>query len=284
MILSRSRLLPFAMVALGALAFWALGAAILAHVAHAAAVVDNPVVIATPVSAGLDWQVWIAIGIGVIGGAKALLEGVAMILRPIAPRTKTTIDDGVLASVEAAHAKLDELLGIVKVWQPAPTSVNVTNVVPPAGSGTAAMLVVVLLAGLGGGLACTSAQRTELGQAAWNCTDSVRADAVAAVTPAVISVIRAAASADGKLIDLSTVKSAISKANLRTEAGVLLACAAATAFAWLGQPTPAMPGAPMSAGLVIDPAALRTAWSAIDTGQLGGARFTVAVGGGTAVQ
>lgn len=126
---------------------------------------------------------------------------------------------------------------------------------------------------------CHNPKVVALEHALWDCTAPERADAVAAVTPAVVSVIKAAGTADGKAIDLSTVKSAISKANVLSEAGVLLSCAMASAVAILMAPTPApVAGAPAAAPFVLDPAAVRTTWAAVKQGQLGGADFKVAGG------
>lgn len=161
----------------------------------------------------------------------------------------------------------------------------------PARNPQAGMVGGNMMAGLGilgaivmvvGGLfgwACTAAQRTQVEHALWDCTAPARADAVAAVTPAVISVIKAAGSADGKAIDLSTVKSAITKANLMSEAGVLLSCAMASAVAILMAPAPPpVAGAAAAEPFVLDPAAVRATWDAVKRDQLGGADFRVAGG------
>lgn len=145
---------------------------------------------------------------------------------------------------------------------------------PPSKPGP--VLVTSLLLALTG---CTAAQRAELAHAAWDCTAPARADAVAAVTPAVVSVIKAAGSADGRAIDLSTVKAAITKANLLSEAGIQLSCATASAIAILTAPAPApAPGAPLSAPYELDPIAVRATWAAVKREQLGGADFKVSGG------
>lgn len=160
----------------------------------------------------------------------------------------------------------------------------ITGSAPPVEkSGSLASLVVITacccsIAALGGA-ACGGVKAKAIGSAVWKCSDPVRADAVAAVTPAVISVIKAAGSADGKLIDTSTVQAAITEANLLSEAGVLLSCAFASAVAILEAPAPApAPGAPASSPYVLDPSAVAKVWAEIDAKQLGGAHFQVAGG------
>lgn len=158
-----------------------------------------------------------------------------------------------------------------------PTSPSSSTPAVAAAKAVSAALAVVLLAGTVQ-IACGGAQGKALGSALWNCTAPERADAVAAVTPLMVSVLKAATSADGKLIDYSTVKAATSKANLMTEAGVLLSCAAASAFAILTAPQPTVPGSAASALFVIDPAALRSTWARLKAEQLGDAKFTTSAG------
>lgn len=144
---------------------------------------------------------------------------------------------------------------------------------------TVLALLAISLGIAGSQMACSSAKAKAIESAIWDCTKPERAEAVDAITPAVISVIKAAGSADGKVIDLSTVKSAISKADLLSEAGILLSCAAANAFAILQGPDATPPaGSVASAPLVLDRAALRATWSQIASSQLGGAHFQTAHG------
>lgn len=148
-----------------------------------------------------------------------------------------------------------------------------------AGFAVLALATVAFFAFLILALACTGEQRSAFAKGMWQCTDPIRADAVDAITPAVTSAIRAGASADGKRIDLATVKSAITKANLYSEAGILLSCAAANAFAILSKPAAApAAGAPASSEFVLDPAAVRDTWAKIDVELFGGARFQTANG------
>jgi len=173
--------------------------------------------------------------------------------------------------------------GVLDHWRDVVGAVTGSGGSDAAKTSSAAIVSMVILgccclAALGGA-SCGGTKAREIESAVWNCTAPERAEAVAAVTPAVVSVIKAAGSADGKLIDLSTVQAAISKANLLTEAGVLLSCALASAVAILEAPTPApAPGAPAAAPYVLDPAAVAKVWAEIDAKQLGGARFQV--GGG----
>lgn len=126
---------------------------------------------------------------------------------------------------------------------------------------------------------CTNPKVQAVEKALWDCTAPERAAAVDAITPTVISVIKAAGSADGKLIDTSTVKSAITKANVLSEAGILLSCALASAVAILEAPAPApAPGAPAASPYALDPAAVARVWAEVKAGQLGNAGFVVAGG------
>lgn len=132
---------------------------------------------------------------------------------------------------------------------------------------TAAMLLVVGLFGGATQAACHGSPGAERAkQIAWSCTSGVRQDLVAAVTPLVESAILAAASADGKLIDDSKLKQMFSGANLLTEAGAVLACAAEKAFANLLSPPAPASGAPASSPLVIDPAELQRARASLRSG------------------
>jgi hypothetical protein len=58
----------------------------------------------------------------VIGGLGAILGGLAVVLHAVAPRTKTTVDDRLAADVDAAHDKLDELLGLLRGIVPGTTT------------------------------------------------------------------------------------------------------------------------------------------------------------------
>jgi hypothetical protein len=152
-----------------------------------------------------------------------------------------------------------------------------------AGFARLGMLALLAIAGgLVAGAASCGPKTKAIEHAIWECTAPERAEAVAAITPAVVSVIKAAGSADGSQIDLSTVKSAISKANVLSEAGILLSCATASAIAILEAPAaaapPAPPGLTARAAPALDIAAVHAAWTAIKRDQLGGADFRVASG------
>ena len=119
---------------------------------------------------------------------------------------------------------------------------------------------LLIVAGISTQLACTT-QTTAFAQDIWtNCLASERAEAVAVLTPLAESLILAAASADGKLIDASKLKAATGKANLMTEAGIALECAMASAVTAFLTPQPTASGA---SALLLDPEALRDTWSKI---------------------
>lgn len=140
----------------------------------------------------------------------------------------------------------------------------------------AAAVVLFLAIASSSTLACTAGQRAAVAKAAWDCTAPERAEAVAALTPLADSVIVAAASADGKLVDPSKLKAAFAKANLLSDAGALLTCALASATAALI----AHPAAPTTgaAGLTIEPAALRAAFDQVRADQFPGATLKTASG------
>lgn len=120
---------------------------------------------------------------------------------------------------------------------------------------------------------CSSGTLKAVGQVAWDCTTPQRAEAVAALTPLADSAIRAAASADGKLVDATLLRAALGTANLKSEIGSMLVCAAASAFTALVHATP-MPGSPASAAFVLDPAAAQAAFDALRTAQFPGVTVT----------
>lgn len=68
-----------------------------------------------------------------IGGLGGILGGVSIVLHAIAPRTKTTVDDQLAAGVDAAHAKLDQVLDLLRGVVPA-SSAPSTPIAPPSAS------------------------------------------------------------------------------------------------------------------------------------------------------
>lgn len=261
MILHRSRLVPAAMVALGAAVLWALGAAFLAHVARADGI-PPPLPAASP---GFDWEVWLALALGAVGGLKVVLEGIAMVLRPIAPLTKTTIDDRVLAVDEAMHDKLDELLRLFGGLLPAKATPAPPAIAPARDSqaGWAAwptMLAVLALgvAGIGAvQVSCSWRQHAAAGAVAFlDCeAANLPPDTLADATALGIGAIGNAISGSGH-VDASRIKADMS--SLKTDLG---RCAFAAAVAALVTPVPPQPGAPAAAELVVDVTALKGAFT-----------------------
>jgi hypothetical protein len=88
----------------------------------------------------------------------AVLSAASLVLHVVAPRTKTTVDDRVMAGI-------DTLLGIVRTQAPKP---------PPTGPfGPIAVLALVLLGlAAASSSACTPAQRTAAKTALVDCTAS----------------------------------------------------------------------------------------------------------------
>ncbi len=97
---------------------------------------------------------WLALAAAILGAA-------SIVLHVVAPRTKTTLDDRLVA-------KLDELLAVLRPPAPAPTA-------PPAppqpavsivkGTGPAALLALVALGLAAPQLSCTASQRTAVADA-----------------------------------------------------------------------------------------------------------------------
>lgn len=283
-VLSRLRLPAFA-VGIIAAVYLFFGAVYHMGVAHAAVVVGDPTVLSTD---ALDsgWNLISTYG-WTWGGMYLVFTVASWLLKRnevehwIAQgKALAYIVGGVGIGVTVIQAKMTGA-----PWSGVAMTVVVAlfkliNPTPTAAKGAAVVLALALVGGALGGsqIGCSGTQRQELKTALWNCSDPVRSDAVSAVTPLVVSVIKAAGSADGKLIDYSTVKAAVSKANLLTEGGVLLSCAAASAFAILIAPQPTVPGSAASAPFVLDPAALRAAWVRLKAEQMGDAKFVTAAG------
>jgi hypothetical protein len=163
----------------------------------------------------------------------------------------------VLAAAAAAAFKLlpPTVAGTVTEPTVRPAIVTLDSLLIVAGISTQ-----LIVAGISTQLACT-ARTTAFAQDIWtNCLASERTEAVAVLTPLAESLILAAASADGKLIDAGKLKAATSKANLMTEAGIALECAMASAVTAFLTPQPTASGA---SALLLDPEALRDTWSKI---------------------
>lgn len=92
--------------------------------------------------------------------AAAVLSGASIVLHVIAPRTKTTVDDRLVA-------KLDELLGLLRppAVKPADPAKFTSHI------GTLGLLALVVLGlAAASSSACTPAQRTSAGHAVVDCT------------------------------------------------------------------------------------------------------------------
>lgn len=220
-----------------------------AAIAHSAVV--ETAATPTPIPVSFDWKLYLGIFLGGLAGARTAMEGIAAILRVFAKRTKTTIDDRVLALDEAALAKLDEFIAIAKSLQPPAPK-------PPLAP--VAMLAVLLLgAGSLSGLSCAevrprgaAAVGAFLDCEAGTLPADTLADAVALATSAVMNAISGSGRIDaGKL--------GADVAGLKTDLG---RCALAAAVAALATPKAPLPGAPASSALAIDGRALRSAFTA----------------------
>jgi hypothetical protein len=159
-----------------------------------------------------------------------------------------------------------------------PVAGGLTGVAGVAGVAGAAVLA---LAVIGGAALTACGPRTgAVGHAVWDCTAPERAELVSVLTPVLDSLIVAAASADGSKIDLAPIRAALTRANLESDAGVLLSCAVATAFAALEHPAkPASEAlASVAARPALDPAALRSTFDQLRAADFPGATFKTASG------
>jgi hypothetical protein len=95
----------------------------------------------------------------VLGGLGAILGGISVILHAIAPRTKTQLDDRAAAGVDAAHAKLDQVLGLLRGIVPGgsasvpPAATPSAASAPSSGAKASTVAAVALLAAMIGGVA-----------------------------------------------------------------------------------------------------------------------------------
>lgn len=198
-----------------------------------------------------------------------LQQGRTLALITAASMTAAAVIDWHFNGAQFSGVIVTAVMALKLVWSPT------ASPAPSAATKAASVASAVLVLGLGvlAAQPACDGRGGAIAQALWDCTAPQRRAAVDAVTPAVISVIKAAGSADGKAIDMSTIKSAITKANLLTEAGLLLSCATANAFAILQAPAPVVPGQSAASPFVLDPAVVRATWARLDAEQFGGARF-----------
>lgn len=181
----------------------------------------------------------------VLAGVATILAGVSVVLHAVAPRTKTTVDDRAAAAFDAARTDVLAVLSLLRQLVPAPAVVAPTPLPepPPApepkAPSTAVPALAVALALAASSLAATQAScgaapvAVAVGRALLDCTFGDRAALASAFGPALEALVRAASAGDGTRIDFATVRAALSPASLRTEPGVVLACAAARTFARL---------------------------------------------------
>lgn len=142
----------------------------------------------------------------------------------------------------------------------------------------ALVLLLAVLPGLALTSSCSRGAVGTVGQIAWDCTEPQRAEAVAVLTPLATSAIRAAASADGKLVDATLLRAALGTANLKTQVGSILMCAAAEAFAALIAPSKPSSVGPAAAPFELDGAAARAAFDRLRNEQFPGVRLTTGRG------
>lgn len=143
-------------------------------IAHA-----GPLVAVTPTGIDLSWQAWMLVVFAGAGGALKILDVLIAGLRWLAPRTETKLDDKArddLKIVRDDIAWVVQMLGALVPATGVPTGVAdkpaAPTLVKVSGSGTAAMLVVLLLGAAGAGL-MTGCTKAELGAAATSAEHAV---------------------------------------------------------------------------------------------------------------
>jgi hypothetical protein len=211
----------------------------------------------------LPWELWLLIGLAAINGAERMLGGLRILLGVIAPRTKTTADDKLLAVVgkldDAAIKIRDALGGLATAPATAtasPPTVTETSEKPTAPNRVANLggLLALLIAGASLQPGCAAAHKAPAaaGHALGDCA---KADALP------IAVLVAAWAVDAVIAGRVNWQSV--EAGALAQGKVIGYCAA-------GRFVAAMSAAPTPAGLLpaLDPGKamlerLRAHWSAI---------------------
>lgn len=257
---------------LGVLVLWPLAGALFALIgfgalhAHAAslhAALVDPVVVATQPAQpqGIDWPVWVALGLASIAGIRAIVDGLLGVLKVTAPLTKTTIDDKIRDELQLVHDKLDALGSLVRTAAAQATPLPPLYPRKPQG-GSVRLWVLLAIAAAGAAVltqGCGARQRAAAGLGAFVDCEAAHLDGelLAELVSVFKSTIINRVSGDGH-IDASGLK-----ADASPLATNLTRCAFTSAIAAVATPAPAKDGAPASAPLVADPGELRVAFAAI---------------------
>lgn len=126
-------------------------------IAHAADPTPQP---ATPPSTVLSWQVWVGVGLGALAGIRVIVDALLTFFKVEAPLTKSTIDDAIRDDLQLAHDKLDKLATSVNGLVDATKPPGGIRMIP--GSGTAALLLIMLLGAAGAGALTACSQTSPL--------------------------------------------------------------------------------------------------------------------------
>lgn len=207
---------------------------------------------------------WSLVVIGILGGLGTLLGGVSMILHAVAPKTSTKWDDSLRGHLDEVRDLIAELTSVVRSVGGRSTSAITAPAVPPkppAGSGAATMLAVLLLGGFAMSQASCATVGPKLGaglSAALDCELPELQPLIAELLPTAKDAVVSWISADGKSVDTSKLKAAAHA--LKTAQG---RCALSTAVAVLTAPQPTVAGAPQAAGLEVDAGAMRAVFASV---------------------
>jgi len=234
----------------------------------------------TPVKPGIHTsEFWLGLATKLLGGAYATgligdgttaarIAGLAVVVLAYFGYTVTR---GLVKSAAAANGNT------ISAFDPIATPSSTSSEAKSAASAVP-LLMLVLLVGAGGAAltSCTAAQLATAEHALWDCTSPQRAELVAAATPLADSAIAKATNPDGTLDD-AAIKTLFARANLKTEAGTVIACLAVETLAARAAAAPALSArvATAAAPLGVSPQA---ALEALRAAQFPGATFKTPTG------
>lgn len=254
-----------------------------------------PACAATPLEAdappatapGLPTEAWIALVLAALGGIRGIVRGARELFAVIAPRTRNTVDDSIRDVLIRVDDTMREMIGVVRASGPRPAP-SLTSELPtgPRGAQSGRVQVLVLpaialvgvitaLIVLGLTSGCAARQRTAAGvRAGLDCESRALTGTFAALLPVATDAVVSWISADGRSIDRTKLKAALSPL---TDKDTHVACAITTALAAIATPAPTQPDAPAAAGLEVDAAAVRATFAEVRA-ELGWAPIATSAG------
>jgi hypothetical protein len=234
----------------------------------------------TPVKAGIyTSEFWLGLAAKLLGGAYATgligdgttaarIAGLAVV---VLAYFGYTVSRGLVKSAAAGNGNA------IAAFDPI-VATSSTSAEAKSAAGAVPLLMLVLLLGAAGGAltSCTAAQRTTAVHSLWDCTSPQRAEFVAAAKPLADSAIDKATNPDGTLDD-AAIKALFAPANLKTEAGTVIACLAIETLAARAAATPALSARVATAAPPLGVSA-QAALDALRAAQFPGASFKTPAG------